>query len=421
MNNRYKLMYSCLFVLLSIIISYKTLSSTKAYSIAFILAFMSGCIIYIYLILFEKRFVLDKYKALFILTILFIPFQSIISFNFFQTENTFENRNFASLPDVFITHEHFPSKMDSYINDRIGLRQFYVNMNKYNVTTKLNFISKVIIGKDNWLFFNDKQDGLEYILGKNNFANNIKYTKMAVQNTYNFCQSHNIKLILFIPPNKSSIYPEYLQDYIIKKTGLGNYHTLKNLLQDFNHILIMPDKEILESKKKYNEPVYYKQDTHWNNAAAYEASKVITEKIQTFFPSYYGIPEKLIHLNTDKVNYNKDNITTGDLYNMLPPAYKPNVVYNKLYNPLYIDYEPNGELDKERKSIIYYNGSNKNGPKILVFHDSFMGNLYPFLEYGASQIAFYWTYNNDISEYKNMILEANPDIIIWERVERMYN
>ena len=74
------------------------------------------------------------------------------------------------------------------------------------------------------------------------------------------------------------ILTEFLPDYIIKKSGLENYNYLKNLLREYSDILIMPGDEILEAKSKYDFPIYYQQDTHWNNVAAYEASKIIVKK-----------------------------------------------------------------------------------------------------------------------------------------------
>lgn len=414
MNKIYKIIYTVGFFLLSILVSYKTLSNNKEYITSFIIALMISILMYIYISILEKKVVLNKFRVLFIIIILFMPLQSIISFNFYEEKNIQENRNYAKLPDVFITHEAFPKKMDNYINDRIGLRDEYLLLSKYGFSSSFNLLDNVIIGKDNWLYINNKADGYMYIMGSNNYEENILSIKNTLNNVKNICDKYNIKLFLFIPPNKSSIYPEYFPDYIIKKNGLSNYNYLKSLLHEYSDVLIMPGDELYKVKSKYDFPIYYKQDTHWNKVAAYEASKSIAKKIQKYYPNYKEYPENLLQIHNH-------NVGNGDLYNMLSNATKLNINLVLKKEPVILEYKANTKLDHKNKTFQYYNGANKKGPKILVFQDSFMNNLYPFLEYGSSKIAFYWTYSKDIAEYENIIKEYKPDIIIWERLERYFN
>ena len=422
MNKIYKIIYTIGFFILSVLVSYKTLSTNKEYITSLIIAFVISVLMYIYMSILEKNVVLNKYKVLFIMVILFIPFQSIISFNFYEEKNIQENRNYAKLPDVFITHEVFPKKMDNYINDRIGLRDEYILLSQYGYTNKLNLLlANTIIGKDNWLYVNDKADGIIYIeKGKMNYDKSIIKIKEKIKNSIDICNKYNIKLFLFIPPNQSSIYPEYFPDYIIKKNGLNNYNYLKNLLREYSDILIMPGDEILEAKSKYDFPIYYQQDTHWNNVAAYEASKIIVKKIQKYYPNYKEYPENLLNINKENININEFYSLTGYgvSYNNLQPYYKKYIKAKLNYEPFILKYRVKTKLDmNENKYFKYYEGANKKGPKILVFHDSYMYSLYPFLEYGASKIAFYWTYSIDIAKYENIIKEYKPDVIIWEKLE----
>ncbi len=415
MNKIYKIIYTIGFFILSVLVSYKTLSTNKEYITSLIIAFVISVLMYIYMSILEKKVVLNKYRVLFIMVILFIPFQSIISFNFYEEKNIQENRNYAKLPDVFITHEVFPKKMDNYINDRIGLRDEYLLLSQYGYTNKLNLLlANTIIGKDNWLYINTFSENYTYINGNNNYKENITHIKKSINNVKKMCDKHNIKLFILILPNKSSIYTEFLPDYIIKKSGLENYNYLKNLLREYSDILIMPGDEILEAKSKYDFPIYYQQDTHWNKVAAYEASKVIIKKIQKYYPNYKEYPENLLQIH-------KHNVGDGDLYNMLSLINKLEVDKVSNNEPVILEYKAKAKLDAENKFFQYYNGVNKNGPKVLVFHDSFMYNLYPFLEYSASKIAFYWSYSRDITEYENIIKEYKPDIIIWEKLERYFN
>lgn len=62
----------------------------------------------------------------------------------------------------------------------------------------------------------------------------------------------------------------------------------------------------------------------------------------------------------------------------------------------------------------------KDAPKILLVHDSFMVELAPFIEKGALAIGSIWTYDKDFNKISDMILSFKPDLIIWERVERLW-
>lgn len=49
-----------------------------------------------------------------------------------------------------------------------------------------------------------------------------------------------------------------------------------------------------------------------------------------------------------------------------------------------------------------------------------MVELAPFIEKGALAIGSIWTYDKDFNKISDMILSFKPDLIIWERVERLW-
>lgn len=336
--------------------------------------------------------------------------QGIIFFTYTKSTSSKENRQLAQFPNVNPFHEDFAEQMDKYINDRIGLREYALKIySRINLFDRINLKSNVITGQNGWLFLNNESDVVTYFQRVDTFTSKkLNAIKVLIEDNIKFCQDNGIDFILVIPPNKSTVYPEYYNKYIYKKPGKDNYLILKEYItQNFpNEHIIMPYDELVNS----NHPVsYFSTDTHWNSIGAFTTYKLLEKKIKQIEPKYPLLDNSRIKECKKNIWYDLESLS-----NKISSA-------GKKYQGICIDGIGELKFVRNNKNVNWqkaYGG--KKAPRILLIHDSFMQALAPFISTGASSLGQIWTYEPEFNTLKDSILETKPDIIIWERLERYW-
>ena len=211
--------------------------------------------------------------------ILFLLLLTAPSFVWKSIENNMsivsvENRALAEKPTLNIKNiDEYPQNMEAYINDHLPFRNIMITLkNNFDYcffsSTSNN---KVIIGKEEWLFYNSVSDGdpIACYKGENllsesqlkQIANNLTITKdnLATQG----CQ-----LVIFIAPNKERVYSEYMPNYYgVPATEYQAKQIVDYINQNTDVSIVYPYERLMEVKDELgsSRPLYYKADTHWNS------------------------------------------------------------------------------------------------------------------------------------------------------------
>lgn len=354
------------------------------------------------------------YDLVLLVAICIIVFEGIISFDFLNDSNNEEKREKAMFPKVNIFHENFADQMDDYINDRIGLRNTYIYMKKYFTHIEyINLTNKYIEGIKPWLFYNDfGNDYLYYAGAKKYEEENIKNITKIIENNLNFCKKNKIKLILVVPPNKSTIYGEYYNKNINKITDKENYLVLREIMhKNFPEEDVLFFYDELQDAKKTN-TLYFKTGTHWNSYGAYTAYNKIAKIIKHHYPAY-----NIINYN-DIYVCNREKFIDKWLQEISGSKYEENKYGLCTKQSDILQLTLNDGDGTTKLNISSY--GQKKAPSIMLIHDSFMVELAPFIEKGASSISSIWTYNYDFNNMSDKILKSKPEIIIWETLEMLW-
>lgn len=378
------------------------------------ISIIATLIIYAVISLFTIRiFKNDKnyISIIFYITAALVLGQGVIFFTYTKTMSSSENRKLAKFPSVNPFHEEFAEDMDRYINDRIGLREYALTIYKrMNFFDKLNLSNNVIAGKEGWLFLNSESDNFKYFQRAQKYTpDKLNAVKALIEKNTKFCQDNGIELIIIIPPNKSTIYPEYYNKYIRKAAGKDNYLILKDYLNKNlqNAHVVMPYDELMNEKE--NNTLYHKTDTHWNTFGAFNLYKSLEKEIKKVNKEYTLFDESRIKKCEKDVGYDLETLS----YNVKSAGQK--------YESICIDGLDNITLEPNNKTVIWHKGyGGEKAPNVLVINDSFMAELAPFISTGVSSLWHLWTYDADFSKVSDVILESKPDIIIWERLERFW-
>ena len=293
----------------------------------------------------------------------------------------------------------FPQAFESWYNDRIPFKKLLIKLNSeinYNVFHQ--FVnSHVVVGKDGWLFYDEAVDAS---IGKWTLSQEeLEKLAFDLQFTSDVLKSQGKEFILFICPNKETLYSEYLPDYDyvrVEKTPvdqlidyLGKNTTVK---------VIYPKKEIEAAISEHPEvDFYHRLDTHWNCAGAYIGAKALSEALGKQLPEF------------SKVKYDEYDFNASDLTSL---AGMPVNSGTKDYS-IYGYGEETTVLDQwEYYDLIRYHNDNAQ-ENIIVFRDSFSTALSQHLSTLFNQ-SIYPLGDTD----KQQIYEYDADIVVYEIVER---
>ena len=362
-----------------------------------------------------------KRKSDFLIIIIFLLglyLPSLIFYCFCNGEETnLENRELAKFPS-FTNITKIPKEIEDYYNDHLPfrnlLRQTWNNVNYLLFHTSVQ--EQVIVGKKDeknmqWLFFSDKNAGdpIGDITGYKKFTpKELREIADQMQENTENLKKQGIALYYLLIPNKSSVYQEYLPNNIgiIGPTRMSVLNEYLQSLQVKNYLCV---EEILkQGKEKY--PTYYRTDTHWTAYGAYISMVELVKKMDKKV-----CKEKCEEFNKTSKEVTKLKKESMDLKKLLGVSLE------------FVDEETdmsqflaNVKIEfKEKKygtyNILEAHSKNAyNSKKVLFIGDSFRKGTYDILPKMFTDVVYI-----HVEDYQNSLLkEYNPDIIVYEVVER---
>ncbi len=335
------------------------------------------------------------YISLFML-IISLPFYGMLFYK--KHENT-ENKRLKEMPKVK-TEEgkynlNYLTELSDYLSDNFAFRQELVTASAV-VNEKLFATSSedmIVTGTNGWLYYSNTLP---------DYQGNREYTKRSI-----YCIKKNIELmdeyarslggnfILTVPPNKNSLYSENMPYYYKKISDKTMAKDLKESLAGTEVKYV----DLFEIFISYDEILYHKTDSHWNNKGAAIVHDKLMEKTGKTYTSMEDKEAKVV-----------DNFE-GDLDKIYYPLIRH---YEKDYS--YEEYFEFSYLNDHSDTTYFHletENENKDG-RLLMFRDSFGNTLTPFManEYNYAIFEKTVPYRIDYME------EYEMDTCIFEMVER---
>ena len=328
--------------------------------------------------------------------------------NYFNLENENlkkETKTVKKLPK-FNFHEASNSikEYTDYYSATFGGKATLLNQYALNKRLFFNESAKpknAIIGKNGWYFLGDRYNyAFNGTFGKNSLTTQqlIKISD-RLKKTITYLESKNIDFYFVVPPNKHTIYKEYLP--YNRKEHITNFDLLKTHLKKSINLEIIDFREVFLSKKN-EEDLYLKVDSHWNEYGAYLG---YVEFMNHFNKSSFKadvIP--INHYSIKKIKKNDNN----DIAKMI--NYTPETTYIDLEYILnsHIEVAPNST----RNNLKFTNSAKKM--KIMMHRDSYANAWMEFFNETFGECIYLRGYNIN----KSLIEKENPNAVIFEIIER---
>ncbi len=330
-----------------------------------------------------------------------------------------EKRRLAELPKLGLHRkflEPFPGRFEAYYGDHFGLRNTFIRWLDVAKVCWLGVSTspKVILGKDGWLFYTETP--VTDFASKQPFSPaQLVQWQIALEANRAWLAQRHIRYVVMFVPDKQTIYGEYLPAGLAKKP-VGGKSRLDQLLE---HLQAHSEVEVVDlrgplRRAKAEGPIYQLTDSHWNARGAFVAYQELTRFLGGWFPavapwlpSCFGIEEQTaIGGDLAKMLNLQDRLPEPGvtLVSLRPQAARTvKTPWRTWYDTPALATEcPDGRL-----------------PRAVMFNDSFLCHLHPFLSEHFRRIVYLAQEGID----EAIVEREQPDVVIHEVVERklLYN
>lgn len=343
--------------------------------------------------------------------ILILPLLDSI-FHFSPVKDLFEKRLPVAAPPVpktFAEAKEFPKNFEKFFNDNYGFRKSLISLNSWisdNVFDE-SPDARAVIGKDGWLYF-DNHNSLLDATGRAELSDELvaRGVKSFGEN-WQKMRARNISYLLVIAADKSTVYPEFLPDYIKPQGQHRIDKFLTALTKKYPDFPVLDLRPILLAAKK-NEILYHQTDTHWNKRGAHYAYIEMMKMLKI-------VP----HLRGDFSN-KEDGKIRGDISDIMNSSAE-NIDYS-LVPKIKVTAARNKSVEIELKTfhrVHVFDNENPNLLRIFVYKDSFFGELTEVVSSHFSRSIYVNEFPCDLNW--EILKNHRPNVVIqefWEgRVE----
>ncbi len=347
------------------------------------------------------------------ITVLVLPFAGMTLFSKPNADDSGENRKLTGKP-VFNFNKilEYPAAYNHYFDDNFGFRKSLSTFNSYYKLKIFNSSSKpdmVAIGKKSWLFSVDPNLAGDYQHLKLFTDDELKTIRYNLEEAYNWYNEKDIHFFITVLPIKSSIYPEYMPDFMKLKTQNSKLQQLSDYMNKNSFVKIIDVRDEL-LKRKSVEEVYYEHDFHMNFEGGYIAYTKLLNAMKQYDSLLVPTPAykfKKVFRHIHNADLSKqlslEDVLLNDEWLMKRPG---KALYKKAEAPVYGSVQP-------IQPTVHTQIANSKLPKVVVYRDSYFNLLSPFFSENFSDCIYIWT--NEMSV--EVVEKEKPKFVVYEILE----
>ncbi|MEJ0088717.1 MAG: alginate O-acetyltransferase [Limisphaerales bacterium] len=335
-------------------------------------------------------------------------------FHFDWTKARSENRGLAVFPKLQPGRqglEAYLAGLETYFNDHFGCRKCLVQWNnklRWSLFKARND-TRVLIGKNNWLFYT-VGDSVDHYSGQLQFtAEELHDWQVLLEWRRDWLARRGIAYLFIVTPDKHTIYPEELPDWVVKVRPETKLDQFMAYMQEHSTVPVLDVRAVVrEGKKKY--PTYKKTDSHWNSFGSFIAYQEIMQALDKQRPDLGESLPFTAFTVTNQIGVG------GDLARFLGASLVESNDYVLIPNPDLPQFTKKMPPHEHPLDPKFTNNSGARY-RMIIFQDSFALGWIQFLGYHFNQVSYYWQYALD----PERIEAEKPDIVINEMNERFFN
>ena len=331
-----------------------------------------------------------------------------------------EKRALVAFPELTPTAEgarQFFIGVEKYYGDHFGFRNWLVR--RHNRWKRQWFqespLPDVMQGQDGWYFFAGS-NMIENVTGHTQFDDaTLRDWRDLLESRRAWLAERGIAYLFVIPPDKHTVYPEYLPSWIKPAKSPTKLSQFLTYMKANSTVPIVDLRSVLIQSKE-RERVYQFTDTHWTPEGGFVTYQEVLRALAAQIPGIAPVDtEEFTRTYTTQPGgdlarlLGQDNLVERDMVQLTPRSPLEGVatttdteIYPKAWPAM-------------TEPMITVN-PHASGTAIL-FRDSFAGSWQPFLSYHFNRTIYIWDYQWNPA----LIEREKPQVVIDEMLERFLN
>jgi hypothetical protein len=341
-------------------------------------------------------------------------------FHLGQRPTELEGRELAPFPTLewnVSSWRTLPERADDYVRDHFGFRGWLLHalgvgkVRGLGVSTSPN----VLLGRDGWLYYSSAQVGTDYEQVRPFTPAELARWQQVLERRQEWLARRGCRYLLFIAPDKQTIYPEHLDPCLRARHAGGRLDQLADYLRTHSTVTLIDVRAALRQASRH-EQTYFATDTHWNARGAFVGYRELARVVSDWFPQVR--PFERGQFDEGERPARKSDL--GCLLGLPGP-------------PRDTDYylEPRFRLKASHEDLprtwlraeltytppVAWSSPDTTLPRAVLFHDSFAIGLVSFAPLLAEHFQHMVSVWHD-DFHQHLVEREQPDVVIHELVER---
>jgi hypothetical protein len=324
-----------------------------------------------------------------------------------------ENRELAAFPHLagsWPSIAAFGPQLGAWFDDHFGFRSTLV---RWNAESRLFLLGvspspTVVKGHDGWFFYGDDKSIEDYTNAEPMTAEAVANWRAAILRASKWLRARGIAYVFTIAPDKHVLYDEEMPSTLSRITGISRTDQLFTALQDTG--LAVDVRRPLEEAKR-SERIYQQTDTHWNDRGAFVAYQRIIGAVRARVPT---TPPAWTRGNFEPVERRVAAMDLAGMMGLKRVLEETDLVLVPRRHRRARVIEPPGGAPTAEEGTLITEIDDPSLPRAVIFRDSFVSRLVPFLSEHFSRAVYLW--QNDFDA--DVVEREHPDVVVQEIVGR---
>ena len=267
---------------------------------------------------------------------------------------------------------------------------------------------KVLVGERRWLVFTGENDLDDYQKTRSFTEAELAQFQQNLDALSTLYAERGITLLVIVPPNKNTIYPEQVPGEIHVSGRASMLDQVTTFLREHGHTQIIDLRSALMVEKSKHQ-VYYSTDTHWNGYGAYLAYSALMNEISKSYPQLKAHP-----IIDFKVKAGQPEILDLSRNMGVTLLKEPKIQLFPLYD-LRANFK---SIDLGARQLMFSHISDPTLPNLVLYYDSFFFTVIPLLSEHFNNGVYVQNFSGGGLWNLSWVDEREPDVVIIEFSER---
>jgi alginate O-acetyltransferase complex protein AlgJ len=328
-----------------------------------------------------------------------------------------ENRELATFPSLRATWTSiagFGPGLSDWFDDHFAFRarlvRWYGESRLFGLGVSPT--ATVVKGEDGWFFYGDDKSVEDYAEIEPMTDAALANWRAAVLRARDWLDRRGIEYVFTVAPDKHMMYAEEMPNTIVRVGDLSRTDQLLTALQDTG--LAVDIRPALSQAKAYDR-LYQKTDTHWNDRGALPAYQQIINAVRARVPK---TPPPWTRGDFEPSERQIEGLDLAGMMGLTRVLRETDLILIPRRTRRARVVEPAGAGPTDEEGRIVTEIDDPSLPRAVIFRDSFVSRLVPFLSEHFSRAVYLW--QNDFDA--DAVTKEHPDVVIQEIVGRhLYN